>query len=191
MKPIDDIEEQEKNEETTKLNYVTPALKKKWCNEGDKIVMEYSRNDFGLDVSGYYFTNGRIKVKEDGSVERGKKNKVDYLLLCKGNYPLALVEAKGYDHDINDGVSQALKYARLLDVPFAYTSNGKLFHEEDIKMGTNREFALEDFPTSDELWNRYVKNENLTQEQQKIILSPYYTLGNRKQDTTNELQLIG
>ena len=180
MKPIDDIEEQEKNEETTKLNYITPALKKKWCNEGDRIVMEYSRNDFGLDVSGYYFTDGRIKVKEDGSVERGKKNKVDYLLLCKGNYPLALVEAKGYDHDINDGVSQALKYARLLDVPFAYTSNGKLFHEEDIKMGTNREFALEDFPTSDELWNRYVKNENLTQEQQKIILSPYYTLGNRK-----------
>ena len=53
MKPIDDIEEQEKNEETTKLNYITPALKKKWCNEGDKIVMDYSRNDFGLDVSGY------------------------------------------------------------------------------------------------------------------------------------------
>ena len=179
MQPINDIEEQEKNEETTKLKYITPILQKKWSNVGDKIVMEYTRNDFNTNESGYYFTDGRIKVKEDGSVERGKKNKVDYLLLCKGNYPLALVEAKGYDHDINEGVSQALKYARILDVPFAYTSNGQLFHEEDIKKGTNRELALEDFPTSDELWQRYVESENLSKEQQEIILSPYYTLGNK------------
>ena len=179
MKPINDVDLQEKNEETTKLKYITPALQKKWNKEGDTILMEYARNDFGIEESGYYFTNGQIKVKDDGTVIRGEKKKIDYLLLCKGNYPLALVEAKGYEHDVNDGVSQALDYARLLDVPFAYATNGQIFHEEDIKSGKNREFSMDEFPTSDELWQRYAKSENLTPQQDEMLITPYYTLGGK------------
>ena len=80
--------------------------------------------------------------------------------MYKYNLPLALVEAKGIDHDVHDGVSQAIEYAKLLDVPFAYASNGKCFHEEDMGLGTNREFPMNEFPTSDELWERYKKNNN-------------------------------
>ena len=169
MKPIDDLDEQLKNEESTKLNYITPALQKKWNADGDRIVMEYGKRGHG-----YYFTDGQILVQPDGSVKRGKQKKIDYLLLFKHNLPLALVEAKGYDHDINDGVSQALEYAVLLDVPYAYVSNGKMFHEEDRKTGVNRDFGMDEFPTSDELWNRYKTSEHITEEEAELVISPYY-----------------
>ena len=169
MRSLDDLDEQLKNEENTKLNYITQAITSKWNNEGDRIVMEY-----GKEGSGHYFTDGQILVDGEGNTTRGKRKKVDYLLLFKYNIPLALVEAKGYDHDVNDGVGQALEYAAMLDVPFAYASNGKVFHEEDIKKGTNREISMEDFPTSDELWERYRKQEDITDDQMSLIISPYY-----------------
>ncbi len=156
MKPLNDLDEQMKNEESTKLNFITPAIQKKWNAEGDRIVMEY-----GKKGSGHYFTDGQILVGADGTVKRGEQKKVDYLLLFKNNLPLALVEAKGYDHDINEGIGQALEYAALLDVPFAYTSNGQAFHEEDRLTGKNCEFGMDDFPTSSELWERYRKAENI------------------------------
>lgn len=165
MTPIDDIDEQTRNEENTKLKYITPELTKKWSAEGDQIVMEYGKTAF---------TDGQILVDSDGTVTRGERKKVDYLLLYKYNLPLALVEAKGIDHDVHDGVSQAIEYAKLLDVPFAYASNGKCFHEEDMAMGTNREFPMNEFPTSDELWERYKKNNNISDEQNSLITVPYY-----------------
>lgn len=165
MPPIDDIDEQTRNEENTKLKYITPELIKKWSAEGDQIVMEYCKTAF---------TDGQILVDSDGTVTRGERKKVDYLLLYKYNLPLALVEAKGIDHDVHDGVSQAIEYAKLLDVPFAYASNGKCFHEEDMAMGTNREFPMNEFPTSDELWERYKKNNNISDEQNSLITVPYY-----------------
>ena len=165
MTPINDLDEQTRNEENTKLKYITPELIKKWSAEGDQIIMEYGKTAF---------TDGQILVDSDGTVTRGERKKVDYLLLYKYNLPLALVEAKGIDHDVHDGVSQAIEYAKLLDVPFAYASNGKCFHEEDMDLGTNREFPMNEFPTSDELWERYKKNNNITDEQNSLITVPYY-----------------
>ena len=60
--------------------------------------------EYGKRGHGYYFTDGQIIVQPDGSIKRGQQKKIDYLLLFKHNLPLAFVEAKGYDHDINDGV---------------------------------------------------------------------------------------
>ena len=168
MTPITDIDEQTRNEENTKLNYITPEIQKKWSAEGDQIIMEYGK------TNNVYFTDGQIIVGSDGNVTRGERKKVDYLLLYKYNLPLALVEAKGLDHDVCEGVSQAIEYARLLDVPFAYASNGKCFHEEDLLLGTNRKFAMNEFPTSGELWERYKKANEITDEQSSMIAVPYY-----------------
>jgi len=165
MTPIDDLDEQLKNEENTKQKLITPELVRKWSAEGDQIVMEYGKTSF---------TDGQILVGSDGTITRGERKKVDYLLLYKYNLPLALVEAKGINHDVHDGVSQAIEYAKLLDVPFAYASNGKCFHEEDMDLGTNREFPMNEFPTSAELWERYKKNNNITDEQNSLLVVPYY-----------------
>ena len=176
LKTITDIEEQSRNEENTKLNYITPAIQKKWNNEGDKIVMEYNKDG----TTGHYFTDGQIHVDAEGNVSRGKRKKVDYLLLFKHNVPLALVEAKGYDHDVIEGVQQALEYAALLDVPYAYASNGQVFHEEDRNTGANREFGMDDFPTSDELWERYMTDNGISEEEMDLLISPYYVSSDGK-----------
>lgn len=159
---IDDIERQRRNEETTKLRLITPAIQAKWPNV-DQIIMEY------------YLTDGRITVDEYGIGHRGKPKKVDYLLLFHRNIPLALVEAKGEDHSADDGYSQAVEYAELLDVPFAYATNGHELIEKDMISGLNRTMSISDFPGPDELWERYKKEAKIAPESEAAYTYPYYT----------------
>lgn len=146
-------------EEEVKLNFVTPNILSKW--EIEKVRMEYR------------FTAGRIVV--EGNKTYRKKNKsADYLLFYKDNLPLAVIEAKDNSHTIRSGLQQALDYARILDIPFAYSTNGSGFIEVDLIKGTERELNLTEFPTANELWSRYKSNKSISYEQENIILSPYY-----------------
>lgn len=157
----DELAAQQRNEETTKLRLITPVIEAKW-QDIDKIIMEY------------YFTDGRISIDEYNVAHRGRAKKVDYLLLYKDNVLLALVEAKGQDQTADEGYSQAVEYARLLDVPFAYATNGTDLIEKDMISGLNRTMRMEDFPTPEELWDRYKRETNMTQETAEIFTYPYY-----------------
>lgn len=160
--------QQQQNEETTKMNLITPVIQKKW-QTNDKIIMEY------------YYTNGRISIDEYNVAHRGKPKKVDYLLLWKDNILLALVEAKGQDHSADDGYSQAVDYARDLDVPFAYATNGIELIEKDMITGINKHMKIEDFPTPDDLWSRYLKEKGFSADSEAILEYPYYqTIGGKK-----------
>lgn len=161
FKTLDDIESQKRNEETTKLSIITPIITEKWGGT-DNIVMEY------------YFTKGKINVGEDNEVTRGERKKIDYLLLFKSNILLALVEAKGQDHSADEGYQQAKDYAMLLDVPFAYATNGKILIEADMLTGRNREMSITEFPGPDELWERYKAHKKLTSKEELIIDKPFY-----------------
>ncbi len=106
-------------EEDVKLNFITPALVEKsgWLKL--HIRMEY------------FFTDGSILV--DGKrIRRGQSKKADYLLLKNGTFPLAIVEAKNLNHSAESGLQQAMDYAQILQVPFAFSSNGKYFVEHDF-----------------------------------------------------------
>ncbi len=138
--PLKDIKKQQANEENTKLNYITPVLLEKWKNPKN-VIMEYQ------------FTDGRIVVDEK-SITRKEAKKADYVLLHKENIPLAIVEAKGIEHSAEEGYQQAVEYATILDVPFAYSTNGKDLIERDMLTGKNRTLQLKDFPTPKELWSR-------------------------------------
>lgn len=55
-------------------------------------------------------------------------------------------------------MQQAIDYGNILDVPFVYSSNGDGFieHDRTKKDGIiERELTLDEFPTQEELWNRY------------------------------------
>ena len=158
----DELRAQQNNEENTKLRYITPIIQERW-QDIDKIVMEY------------YFTDGRINIDEYNEAHRGKAKKVDYLLLYKDNILLALVEAKGRLHSAGEGYEQAVEYARLLDVPFAYATNGIELIEKDMISGINRTLCIDNFPTSEELWERYIKEKCLNDEEEAIVSYPYYT----------------
>ena len=165
--PVTIDPEQQKNEETTKLRYITPVILERW-QDVDKILMEY------------YFTDGRIAVDEYNMAHRGKPKKADYLLLFRDNIPLAIVEAKAIDHAADEGYSQAIDYARILDVPFAYATNGDDLIEKDMISGLNRTMKIKDFPTADELWERYQKEANISEVEADVYTYPYYVTSTGK-----------
>ena len=151
-------------EEDIKLKFITPAITSKW--DINKISMETPITDGKMNLRGNFTT-------------REKPKKVDYLLYLEENYPIAVVEAKDNKHSVSFGMQQAITYAQMLDLPFAYSSNGDGFVEHDFLTGTERELALEDFPTEEELIARYKREINggngLTAEQDAILQQPYYS----------------
>ncbi len=124
----------------------------------------------------HYFTKGRVIVRGK-TVKRGEAKKVDYLLYYKPNIPIAVIEAKDNNHTVGDGMQQALEYAEILDVPFAYSSNGDAFLEHDRTAGggvVEREIPLDRFPTPGELWERYSAAKGYTAAQETITTQDYY-----------------
>lgn len=144
------------------LRYITPSIEKAGWNRDKQIRMEYT------------LTDGRIIVK--GSLaSRGKKKRADYVLSHINNLPIAVVEAKDNKHNIGDGMQQALGYAKMLDVPFAYSSNGDGFVEYDFSTGKETNLSLEEFPSPEELWTRYKRiKEIVNDNEEKIITEPYH-----------------
>jgi len=129
-----------------------------------------------------YFTKGRVIVRGK-TTTRGEAKKADYILFYKPNIPLAVVEAKDNNHAVGAGMQQALEYAEILDLPFAYSSNGDAFLEHD-RTGTagtvEREIPLEQFPAPEELWRRYRAAKGYTAEQDTVATQDYYDDGSEK-----------
>lgn len=129
-----------------------------------------------------YFTNGRVVVRGQ-TARRGVAKKADYILFYKPNIPIAVVEAKDNNHSVGDGMQQALEYADILDVPFAFSSNGDGFLEHDRTGDAaqpERELALNNFPTPAELWARYRAWKGLTDDQTAVVTQDYYSDGSGK-----------
>ena len=147
--------------------YITPAL----VNAGWDIKKQIRE-----EVT---FTDGRVIVRGNVTT-RGKRKRADYILYHKSNFPIAVVEAKDNNHSIGAGMQQAINYADILDIQFAYSSNGDGFIEHDLKKGTEREISLDEFPTPEELWEHYKEANDITPEQEKIITEQYhFTLGDK------------
>lgn len=139
-----------------------------------------------------YFTKGRVIVRGK-RVKRGEAKKTDFILSYKPNLPLAIVEAKDNNHSVGAGMSQALEYAEILDVPFAYSSNGDAFLEHDrtaTSWTVTREIPLDQFPTPEELWSRYCAAKGWTQEEEKVATQDYYDYGSQKSPRYYQLNAI-
>lgn len=155
-----DINKKELKEQEIRTMFITPALKSKGWEVPTNMREEY------------YFTDGRVLVAgSQHSVAEGKK--ADYLLYHKGK-PIAVVEAKDNKHAVGGGIQQAMDYALILDLKFAYSSNGDAFLEHDFITGKETELALDQFPTEEELYQRYLASKNYTPEEQRIVETPYY-----------------
>lgn len=156
-----DIKRQQRNEENTKLKYITPILQERWGKDHD-ILMEYG------------FTDGRIQVFDDGQVRREDAKKADYILLYKNNRLLAVVEAKRIDLNAEEGYQQAIEYAEILDAPFAYSTNGVDLIERNRLTGKNKSMRMIDFPYPDDLWDQYIEHNDYKDRQKTILEYPFY-----------------
>ncbi len=158
------------SEADIRAKLISPALATAGWDENKQIRREV------------FFTNGRIYVK-GRLTARGKRKFADYILYYKPNIPLALIEAKDNGHTIGAGMQQALDYARTLDIPFVFSSNGEgfLFHDNTVINGAiERELSMDEFPSPTVLWEKYKQYKNIgTPAVEKVVTQDYH-IGQRE-----------
>ncbi|MGX8794303.1 EcoAI/FtnUII family type I restriction enzme subunit R [Oceanobacillus sp. M60] len=155
------------SEEDIKARYITPAITGVGWDIKKQVRLEYA------------FTAGRIILRGNVTA-RGKRKRADYVLFYKNNLPLAIVEAKDNNHSVGAGLQQAIDYAKHLDVDYVYASNGDGFVEQNLITGKVRELRLDEFPSPKELYQRYLVDKNIDEDEEKVILEPYYYIPNYK-----------
>lgn len=161
------LNKKQMTEEDIKFHYITPSITSKWNK--DKITMETQITDGKINI------RGNLRFREN-------PKKADYILYLNNNNPIAIVEAKDNRKSISYGLQQAIEYAKMLDLPFAYSSNGDGFIEHDFLTGKEREFSMTEFPSEEELISRFKREKNnnkgITEEEEKFIDQPYYSSQN-------------
>ena len=160
------LNKKQMSEEDIKLNYITPAIQPGWSGH---ITMETK------------ITDGRINIKGN-MVARSKPKFADYLLYLNSGKPIAVVEAKDNNHSVSFGLQQAITYAQMMDIPFAYSSNGDAFFEHDFLTGKERQIPLDQFPTQEELFERFYAEVNdgsgYSEAEKRVVDQPYYSSQN-------------
>ena len=158
------LSKRQMTEEDIKLQFITPAITKKWALS--LITMETR------------ITDGQINLRGN-MVSRKEAKKADYILYLNESTPIAIVEAKDNKHAVGDGLQQAMQYAIMMDIPFAYSSNGDGFMEHDFLTGEERSISMEDFPAPDALYARFKAGANhgegLAQQEESVIRQPFYS----------------
>lgn len=155
------------SEEDIKLRYITPSIIDKGWSV-DNITMETKVK----------LTDGKINLRGN-LVSRGKEKYADYVLYYNRATPIAIVEAKDASHAVAHGLQQAKEYAQMMDVPFAFSSNGMGYQEYDFLTGKERYFSMDQFPTKEDLYARFISESNggagLSDNQMKVIDQPFCT----------------
>ena len=159
------LEDKLLSEEDIKLRYITPAIQNKGWSVQD-ITMETKIK----------LTDGKVNIKGN-FVVRERPKYADYMLYYNRATPIAIVEAKDANHSVSFGMQQAKEYASMMDIPFAFSSNGFGFQEYDFLSGKERTLTMDQFPTKDELYARFIHDSNdgngLSGEELKVIDQPY------------------
>jgi len=123
-----------------------------------------------------FFTDGKIYVK-GRLTARGLRKRADFVLYYKPNIPIAIIEAKDNNHSVSAGMQQGLEYSEILDIPFVFSSNGDgfLFHDKTNTSQIEREFSLDEFPSPEELWEKYKIFKGITGTRaEKIVEQDYF-----------------
>jgi type I restriction enzyme, R subunit len=151
--------------------FITPAIENAGWDRNFQILEEVS------------FTDGKIYVRGKLTA-RGKRKRADYILYYKPNIPIAIIEAKDNNHTIRSGIQQALDYAKTLDIPCVFSSNGDgfLFHDRTVQdENIETELRMDEFPSPDLLWQIYKKYKGIkTPESERIVSQDYFFDGTKR-----------
>jgi len=180
---MDKKEKKELSEADIKAKFITPALRDAGWDEMTQIRREVT------------LTPGPVIVRGNLSSRNKKKKKfADYVLQREKGVPIAVVEAKDNNHTVSSGMQQALGYSDILEVPSTYSSNGDAFAshnkvpkpDEEIET----EFALEAFPSPKELWQRYKTFRGIEDEDEDLVVEPYFEDGSGKEPRYYQAEAI-
>ncbi|WP_040839476.1 DEAD/DEAH box helicase family protein [Thiothrix nivea] len=159
--------------------YILPAVRNAGWDDMLQIRQEVKLRD------------GKVIVRGQLGARRTVKS-ADIVLYHKPNLPLAVIEAKANRHETGKGMQQALGYAHLLDAPFAFASNGDgfIFHDKTNPVQLESELALADFPTPQQLWQKFCAWKGYTDAQLPVITQDYHDDGSGKSPRYYQLQAI-
>ena len=147
-------------EADTCLKHITPALQASGWDIHSQLRMEHA------------FTDGRV-IPVGLKGKRKARKRADYLLSYRRHQPMAIVEAKAWDVPADNGLQQAKQYAEILDLKFAFATNGQEIIEHDYVTG--KEATITAFPSPDDLWERWKAGEQIPDEVEDILLTPYHS----------------
>ncbi len=151
--------------------YITPAL----ATAGWDVMTQVREQ--------VHFTKGRIIVRGK-LVTRAKSSFADYILYHKPNLPIAIIEAKDNSYPVGGGMQQGLRYAETLDIPFVFSSNGDgfVFHDRTgLSQKIETELPLDQFPSPQELWERYRRWKGFAPSEEETVLQKYYDVPGGKE----------
>jgi type I restriction enzyme R subunit len=159
--------------------FIMPAVKSAGWDDMTQIRQEVKLRD------------GKVIVRGMAAARKTVKS-ADIVLYHKPSIPLAVIEAKANKHEVGKGIQQGLDYARLLDVPFVFASNGDgfIFHDKTNPNQLESEISLDDFPSPTELWSKYSAYKGFTETQLPIVTQDYYDDGSGKSPRYYQLQAI-
>jgi len=137
--------------------------------------------------------DGKVIVRGKVAARRTVKS-ADIVLYHKPGIPLAVIEAKANKHEIGKGMQQGIEYARLLDVPFVFATNGDgfIFRDATVADGELMEkpITLGEYPSPSELWQKLCLSKGYTEAQLPVITQDYYDDGSGKAPRYYQLQAI-
>jgi DEAD/DEAH box helicase len=155
------------SEEDIKLKFITPQI----------MAKGWSFDDISMEAK-VKLTDGKMNL-QGNLVVRSKPKYADYMLYYNKATPIAIVEAKDAKHTISYGLQQAKSYAQMMKIPFAYSSNGQGFQEYDFLTGQERSLSMNEFPTKEQLYQRFIQESHsgkgLSEDELKVIEQPYCT----------------
>ena len=165
------IDKKQLSERDICTKFITPAIDKAGWDITSQVREEVS------------FTDGKIYVR--GSLTmRGKRKRADYILYHRPNIPVAIIEAKDNKHSMGAGMQQALEYARIIDIPCVFSSNGDgfVFHDRTSEGALESTLTLDQFPSPAELWEKYKKYKGISSpDQERVAAQDYYFDGSGRQ----------
>ncbi|MGB5445150.1 MAG: DEAD/DEAH box helicase family protein, partial [Psychromonas sp.] len=159
--------------------FILPSIKKAGWDDMTQIRQEVKLRD------------GKVIVRGQIGMRKTVKS-ADIVLYHKPNMPLAVIEAKANKHEIGKGMQQGLDYAKLLEVPFIFASNGDgyIFHDKTNLAQLETQISLDEFPTPAELWNKYCVFRGFSAAQLPLITQDYHDDGSGKSPRYYQLQAI-
>lgn len=160
----------ELSEQDIRDRYITPAVLDAGWDRFTQIRAEYQL------TRGRVMVSGRLKT-------RGSSKRADYVLFYKEGVPLAVIEAKDNTYPVGGGIQQGAEYAQMLEVPFVFSSNGDAFLFRNTLPTADvyeKEIALEDFPSPQQLWDWWAEAKGLTTAQEQLVTQDYYSDGSGK-----------
>ncbi len=165
------IDKKQLSERDICTKFITPAIDKAGWDITSQVREEVS------------FTDGKIYVR--GSLTmRGKRKRADYILYHRPNIPVAIIEAKDNKHSMGAGMQQALEYARIIDIPCVFSSNGDgfVFHDRTSEGALESILTFDQFPLPAELWEKYKKYKGISSpDQERVAAQDYYFDGSGRQ----------